>query len=485
MKKLIHFMFLVCSLCHDTFSQNLGINVAIPEFPLDLKGRMRIQALDNTSNGSAGIFFNKSDNSAVTALVGMRNDSITGFYSKVLNKFILSLNTNNGSLAIGNGNVASGQAATAMGYFTTASGVTSTASGENSTASGRGATAMGNHSFATAQASTSMGYYTTAGGVASFAAGENTTASGKNAFASGYYTIANGVASFAAGENTTASGANSIALGNNTIAQSYGSLALGKNNSDLGTSAIWVETDPVLMVGNGSSIGSRNNIFTILKNGKTAIGLGIPTEMLDVNGRVKIRSVGGSTGTAGVWMANDAGNAFGTNGAFFGLNNSVPGSEIAGVFIGGTWKMTMAGTTGNTVFAGNITASGFVNSSDIRYKKNIHALENPIGNLLKINGVRYDWRVLEFPEKHFSEKNQIGFIAQELEKIYPEMVFTDEKGFKSVDYARLTPVLVEAVKDLVLKNEALKNQHEKSVSRLNELEEKMGKLEALSTKNNQ
>jgi Chaperone of endosialidase len=457
MKKLILLSFLLFSLCFETVAQNLGINVLAPEYPLDLKGRMRIQALENVSDGSAGIFFNKSDNSALAAFVGMRNDTLTGFYSKFLNRFVLSLNINSGSLAMGDGTIASGQAATAMGYFTTASGVASFATGENPIAGGRNAVAMGDHSSASAQASTAMGYYTTASGIASFAAGENTTASGRNA----------------------------LALGNNTIAQSYGALAIGRFNNDLGSSTNWVDTDPVLMVGNGINSVNRNNIFTVLKNGSTSIGLGTPTEMLDVNGRVKIRSIGGSIGTAGVWMANDAGNAFGTNGAFFGLNNSTPGSEIAGIFIGGTWKMTMAGTTGNTVLSGNITATAFVNSSDIRYKKNIQALENPINNLLKINGVRYDWRVSEFPEKQFSEKNQIGFIAQELEKVYPEMVFTDEKGFKSVDYARLTPVLVEAVKDLVLKNEALKNQHEKSVSRLDELEKKMVKLEASLVKNNQ
>ena len=65
------------------------------------------------------------------------------------------------------------------------------------------------------------------------------------------------------------------------------------------------------------------------------------------------------------------------------------------------------------------------------------------------------------------------------------MVFTDEKGFKSVDYARLTPVLVEAMKDLVLKNETLRNQQEKTTSKLTEIEKKMLKLEALLEKNNQ
>jgi hypothetical protein len=89
---------------------------------------------------------------------------------------------------------------------------------------------------------------------------------------------------------------------------------------------------------------------------------------------------------------------------------------------------------------------------------------------LKISGVRYDWKQEEFPEKHFSDKNQIGFIAQEIEKIFPEMVFTDEKGFKSVDYARLTPVLVEAIKELNVKNEKLESKNQKLENRLEKIE---------------
>ena len=75
-------------------------------------------------------------------------------------------------------------------------------------------------------------------------------------------------------------------------------------------------------------------------------------------------------------------------------------------------------------------------------------MKNTLDKILTLRGVNYNWRLNEFPEKNFSEGNQIGFIAQELEKIYPELVFTDKDGYKSVDYSRLTPILVEAIKDL-------------------------------------
>ena len=141
-------------------------------------------------------------------------------------------------------------------------------------------------------------------------------------------------------------------------------------------------------------------------------------------------------------------------------------STYAGYFygkVGTNSNLLVAGTiTGTTAnFTGCVTASNLTCPSDSRYKKNIASIENPLSNLLKINGVRYDWKMEEFPEKNFSDKNQIGFIAQEIEKVFPEMVFTDEKGFKSVDYARLTPLLVEAIKELSLKNQKLQNRLEK------------------------
>lgn len=66
---------------------------------------------------------------------------------------------------------------------------------------------------------------------------------------------------------------------------------------------------------------------------------------------------------------------------------------------------------------------------------------------MKLNGVTYHWRTDEFPQKNFTDSLQIGVIAQEVEKIYPHLVFTDTDGYKSVDYSKLTPILLEAIKE--------------------------------------
>jgi hypothetical protein len=85
--------------------------------------------------------------------------------------------------------------------------------------------------------------------------------------------------------------------------------------------------------------------------------------------------------------------------------------------------------------------------SDVRYKKDILTLTNSLANVEKLRGVTYNWKQAEFPQKNFEAKHQIGLIAQELEKVYPELVNTDEEGYKSVDYSKLVAVLIEAVKE--------------------------------------
>ncbi len=97
---------------------------------------------------------------------------------------------------------------------------------------------------------------------------------------------------------------------------------------------------------------------------------------------------------------------------------------------------------GNICYTGSIAAC-----SDFRYKKNISPLKNSLNSLMQLQGVNYYWKTSEYTNMNFSDRMQIGFIAQAVEKIFPEMVFTDDAGYKSIDYSRLTPVLVETIKE--------------------------------------
>ncbi len=119
---------------------------------------------------------------------------------------------------------------------------------------------------------------------------------------------------------------------------------------------------------------------------------------------------------------------------FVGVGTPTPGYRLS--------------VNGDLSVCGTIRYTGAVAvCSDIRYKTNIAAIPNALSDVLKIQGVNYFWKLKEFPEKQFSNEKQIGFIAQDLEKIYPELVLTDKEGYKSVDYPKLTPILVEAIKE--------------------------------------
>ena len=69
---------------------------------------------------------------------------------------------------------------------------------------------------------------------------------------------------------------------------------------------------------------------------------------------------------------------------------------------------------------------------------------------MKLNGVAYYWKKDSIKQ---NKKRNIGFIAQEVEKVIPELINTDDDGYKSMSYDKLTVVLVEAIKELNAKSD--------------------------------
>ena len=103
---------------------------------------------------------------------------------------------------------------------------------------------------------------------------------------------------------------------------------------------------------------------------------------------------------------------------------------------------------GGTIRAASaIISTTLTACSDIRFKEHIKPLGNTLENILKLQGVSYDWKVKEFPDRYFNNKKQIGIIAQDLEKVYPELVETDKDGYKSVDYSKMAPLFIESIKE--------------------------------------
>jgi hypothetical protein len=64
-----------------------------------------------------------------------------------------------------------------------------------------------------------------------------------------------------------------------------------------------------------------------------------------------------------------------------------------------------------------------------------------------MRGVYYQYKTKEFPNEGFSDKQQVGVIAQEVEAVLPEVVLTDKNGYKSVDYSKIVSLLIEGIKE--------------------------------------
>lgn len=90
--------------------------------------------------------------------------------------------------------------------------------------------------------------------------------------------------------------------------------------------------------------------------------------------------------------------------------------------------------------------------SDARFKTNIMPLTSSLDKICSLQGVSYNWKVKEFPSENFDSKKQIGFLAQDLEKVYPAVVNTRTDGYKTVNYDLLVPALVESIKELKTQN---------------------------------
>ena len=100
---------------------------------------------------------------------------------------------------------------------------------------------------------------------------------------------------------------------------------------------------------------------------------------------------------------------------------------------------------------GDSAATAFVYSSDRSLKKDILPLNDPLAKILQLRGVSFTWR--------YNNKASIGLIAQEVEKVFPELV-TGKEGSKGVQYGNLVAPLIEAVREQQAKIEALESRLE-------------------------
>jgi hypothetical protein len=117
--------------------------------------------------------------------------------------------------------------------------------------------------------------------------------------------------------------------------------------------------------------------------------------------------------------------------------------------------------------AGEIRATDDITaffSSDISLKTNIKPIENALEKIDQINGVSFDWtdsHLIEHggEDDYFNRKHDVGVIAQEIEKVLPEVVGTRENGIKAVKYDRIVALLIQGIKELKSELDEVKSKN--------------------------
>jgi hypothetical protein len=123
-----------------------------------------------------------------------------------------------------------------------------------------------------------------------------------------------------------------------------------------------------------------------------------------------------------------------------------------------------ASSTDGRIDAGNDIVA--YSTSDERLKENVKTIDSSLSKVLQIRGVEFDWKELTEEEKktiHGNEGHDVGVIAQEIEKVLPEVVTERENGYKAVKYEKIVPLLIEAIKEQ-------SDTIEKLTERINKLE---------------
>lgn len=410
-----------------------------------------------------------------------------------------------------------------LGYNDRASGERSTSVGYNNTVISFGGSAYGNNNVVNGSRGTAVGSFNETNNSRSTAIGDSNDATGSG--------------STAIGNRNRATTTNSSAFGYDNIVDVYQMTAIGSYNEDpSGSSTSWVATDPVFMIGNGQNPGNRSTAMTVLKNGNVGIGNTNPSCKLEIESNsvmnIPLRALqNASTGDAisaeshafggrsGVFsgrfigvvadvpsfLSND-GNSYGAfcrnlssgDGEKFGVfgqaTSSTPGNNY-GVY--GDAFATLGSWAG--YFDGDFYYTGsFTSTSDARLKKDIKNIRNPLHKVLQLRPKTYQFKTKEYDYINLAQGDQIGFLAQDVEKVLPELVETANHVFhemdaktgeidhqknhrleiKSMNYIGFIPVLTGAIQEQQQQIEEkdreiiqLKNQMTEILERLTLLEE--------------
>ena len=233
------------------------------------------------------------------------------------------------------------------------------------------------------------------------------------------------------------------------------------------------------------SIKAKDISLTSIRDDKTMTSNGLA--VLDLDGNLVMGPIiideRGSLGDMNVHGIIDFSQAGASGDVSTSSRGEIKGASIVGGTAEGLEKLSVIGeaelglglqVSGETFLDGSLTVSGsvlgsgpYVDVSDGRFKTSIESMDSSevLEKILQLDGVSYilDLANNQHPSFTGNEESlvkQLGFIAQDVELLFPEVVSTDADDFKGIQYARFAPILVEGLKQLTAEVRAL---HEENV----------------------
>lgn len=348
---------------------------------------------------------------------------------------------------VGVNNVSSGAATVGGGYLNRAAGASSVVAGgaENRANGVESAVGGGMSNIANAANSTvAGGLSNTAGDRASVGGGELNQATGAwSAVPGGRANLASGISSFAAGDGARATHLGAFVwsdgLHNNFGSQRNYQMRFGaaggvhiQGASDLGVDSVSLgSSDPVELV-----VEAADAQNYLMSDNVGTIGSVLALGEMDNSNLVNTWAIARETTGAGGGLRF----AFGSNA------------------IAGTNTVRVKFNSNGTVFKSSGSSSWDV-VSDARLKTELGPVEHALERLLQLRGVRFEYRADVRPYGMSLPKGeQIGFIAQEVQQVFPDWVNTSDDGTLTIGERGTTALLVEALRELADRNAALEQQ---------------------------